>query len=254
MCCGTGGRRSPRRSPGGDQDIRLGFDLGHGVFMKVVLIPAGKFIYLLARKATAGRRPQARGDDLQAFTWATARLCRSNTSRSRTVRGSNEVPPIDKTKPIVAITWEDAAHFRGQALGKVFPDGEASHQAQWEFACRGHHDVVLLRRGSQGNPPRRYAWYMVYADNTIHAVAEKKPQSVELYDMYGNVSQWCSYDYYGTYDRVRRRSTPPGRRVRTSERVVRGGCNRDTADGYASYARKAAIDQGSAFAGLPRDG
>jgi formylglycine-generating enzyme required for sulfatase activity len=96
-------------------------------------------------------------------------------------------------------------------------------EAEWEYACRagteGPYDF--------GAPDklRQYAWFAANSDKQTHPAGQKKPNRWGLYDMYGNVSEWCEDVYDPAYYKESRAGDPqgppsPGKDVR---RVIRGG-------------------------------
>jgi formylglycine-generating enzyme required for sulfatase activity len=96
-------------------------------------------------------------------------------------------------------------------------------EAEWEYAARAGTDGPY-----DFGPPeklRQYAWFADNAEQKTHAVGEKKPNRWGLYDMYGNVSQWCEDVYSTSYYRVSPAADPPGPPSpgRDVKRVLRGG-------------------------------
>ncbi len=102
--------------------------------------------------------------------------------------------------PIYYVSWEDALNCarkltaRERAAGRLLTGYEYTlpTEAQWELACR---------RGSKTELPRVtefIAWYENNSKLTTHPVAKKKPNPSGLYDMQGNVWEWC-LDWYGKY-------------------------------------------------------
>jgi formylglycine-generating enzyme required for sulfatase activity len=102
--------------------------------------------------------------------------------------------------PVETVTWFEAIEFcqkltkREQAEGRL-PKGYAYSlptEAQWEYACRAG------TTGAWYGKLDGIAWFSANSDGTTHPVGEKKPNAWGLYDMVGNVSQWC-LDWLGRY-------------------------------------------------------
>lgn len=96
-------------------------------------------------------------------------------------------------------------------------------EAEWEFACRAGTDGPY----DFGTPDklRQYAWFADNSDEKTHPVGQKKPNLWGLYDMYGNVSEWCEDVYSPAYYQQSAALDPhgpasPGKDVK---RVMRGG-------------------------------
>jgi formylglycine-generating enzyme required for sulfatase activity len=136
----------------------------------------------------------------------------------------------ETNRPVVTVIWYDATNYCGKltaserAAGRL-PPGYVYRlptEAEWEYACR----AGTTTRFSYGDDPGYaqlgdYAWYVSNSGNTTHAVGLKQPNPWGLYDVEGNVWEWC-LDWYGTY---------PGGTVidpkgpdTGSQRVFRGGC------------------------------
>lgn len=104
------------------------------------------------------------------------------------------------------ISWEDANSFveklnsKEQKAGSLPHDWEYSlpTEAQWEFACRGGKKSTF----SFGDDPSEFAVYGWSAENAFeegeaysHEVAKKRPNAFGLYDMHGNVWEWCKDNF-----------------------------------------------------------
>ena len=140
------------------------------------------------------------------------------------------VTGIGPNQPMYFVSWEEAQEFIGMLNCSVkLPTGwvfALPTEAQWEYACR---------TGSEGPYAGKLdemAWYEKNAGSTTHEVATKKLNAWGLYDMHGNLWEWC-FDAYtsklpGGADPVVKDG---------SYRVVRGGCWDLTADYCRSAAR-----------------
>jgi formylglycine-generating enzyme required for sulfatase activity len=126
-------------------------------------------------------------------------------------------PPNFRTDSLPAqfVSWIDAQEFIQRLNQKN--DGYSYRlptEAEWEYACRGGEqiedpdDVELL------------AWYDGNANNRVHPVGMKHANNWGLFDMRGNVSEWCQDWYDANYDKQRADPKGPGN---NQERVKRGG-------------------------------
>ena len=88
-------------------------------------------------------------------------------------------------------------------------------EAEWEYACRAG------TKGAYAGNLDDLAWYWKNSAKTTHPVGQKKPNAWGLYDMHGNVWEWCS-DWYGAYPAGT--VTDPTGPAAGADRVNRGGC------------------------------
>ncbi len=108
-------------------------------------------------------------------------------------------------------------------------------EAEWEYACR----ATSPDRYSFGDSEREltsYAWMAENAGDKTHTVGTRKPNAWGLYDMHGNVAEWCN-DFYAADYYERAESTNPRGPAKGAERVLRGGSWNSSPDACRSSYR-----------------
>ena len=126
--------------------------------------------------------------------------------------------------PVEQVSWEDAVEFckklsdlpEEKKAGRVY---RLPTEAEWEYACRAGSKTVYSF-GESSESLGDYAWFNGNSNEQTHPVGEKKANPWGLYDIHGNVWEWCS-DWYGEYPKGAV-SDPVGPRE-GSDRVIRGG-------------------------------
>ncbi|MBO7391712.1 MAG: formylglycine-generating enzyme family protein, partial [Verrucomicrobia bacterium] len=135
--------------------------------------------------------------------------------------------------PVEAVTWENAKEFCAKlteiekAAGRLPQGYEYSlpTEAEWEYACRAGTTTALnsgknLSRLDDCPEMDEVGWYWCNSNGTLHPVGQKQPNAWGLYDMHGNVYEWC-LDWYGAYP-TEAVTDPKGPR-NGKERIMRGG-------------------------------
>jgi formylglycine-generating enzyme required for sulfatase activity len=126
--------------------------------------------------------------------------------------------------PVEQVSWEDAVEFcqRLSALPEEKKAGRVYRlptEAEWEYACRAGSQMAYSF-GSDEKSLVNFGWYDSNSKEKTHAVGLKKANAWGLYDMHGNVWEWCA-DWYGEYPKGS--ATDPRSPEAGSYRVVRGG-------------------------------
>jgi len=119
--------------------------------------------------------------------------------------------------PVEQVSWNDIQAFiskLNQLSGKSY---RLPTEAEWEYAARSGGQS---QKYSGGNVDSNFAWNSGNAGYSVHQVGQKLPNSLELYDMSGNVWEWVN-DVYGGYDSAA--LTNPAGPTAGTERVSRGG-------------------------------
>ncbi|MBI3097790.1 MAG: SUMF1/EgtB/PvdO family nonheme iron enzyme [Planctomycetes bacterium] len=208
-------------------------DVPNDVKMRLVLISAGEFMMGSREfvQSSPVRKVTLTKDYWIAETEVTQRQWRA-------VMGANPLNFRGDDLPVEAISWEDCKTFLGKLNGKVKDQIAGKSfglptEAEWEFACRAG-SVGMWSFGNFEGDLEEYAWVKGNSEGKTHPVGGKKPNGWALYDMHGNVWEWCE-DWYGEYGAVAI-TDPEGART-GDDRVMRGGSWNDDPDSTDSAAR-----------------
>ena len=104
--------------------------------------------------------------------------------------------------PVANVNWNDAVEFC-RRLSELKEEQAAGHvyrlptEAEWEYACRAGTET-RYSFGDDEMQLSEYGWFLGNAELKMHPVGQKKPNVWGLYDMHGNVWEWCQ-DWYGPY-------------------------------------------------------
>lgn len=140
------------------------------------------------------------------------------------VMGNNPSDFKSAENPVKTVSWDDAVEFcrrlselpAEKAAGNVY---RLPTEAEWEYACRAGTDSKFSS-GDDDSDLGDYAWFAQNSGNKTHPVGGKKPNAWGLYDMHGNVWEWCQ-DWAD--DIPNGAVTDPAGPASGSYRVFRGG-------------------------------
>lgn len=152
------------------------------------------------------------------------------------VMGSNPSYFEGDDLPVEQVSWDDCQEFIRKLNSLTGQNFRLPTEAEWEFACRGGNNSRGYKY-SGSNYIDNVAWYDGNSGDKTHPVATKSPNELGIYDMSGNVWEWCA-DWYGDYSSGRQ--TNPKGPYGGSGRVLRGGswiiiagcCRSSYRDGY----------------------
>ena len=133
--------------------------------------------------------------------------------------GSNPSNFKGSRRPVEKVSWEDCQTFitkLNQLTGRSF---RLPTEAEWEYAARGGNRSNSYKYAG-GSSIGDVAWYYDNIGNQTHDVGGKRANELGLYDMAGNVWEWCQ-DWYGSYSSGSQ--TNPRGASSGSGRVSRGG-------------------------------
>jgi formylglycine-generating enzyme required for sulfatase activity/serine/threonine protein kinase len=220
-----------------------GEEVTNSIGMRLVRIPEGTVI-MGSPVAEEGRRPD--GEELREVTIATTfylGVYPVTQAEYETVIGTNpsmfsaggagkdKVKGLDTRRfPVEMVSWEEAVKFC-DALSARADEKAAGRQyrlpaeAEWEYACRAG-TKTRFHSGDAEEALKSVGWYRDNSGGRTHAVGGKKTNRFGLYDMHGNVYQWCSDLYV------------KGRTEKSDDRrVLRGGSWNITASACRSAFR-----------------
>ena len=224
----------------------MGKSFTNSIEMKFVFIPPGTFMM--------GSPPNERGrdnDERQHQVTLTKGFYMQSTEVTqgqwKAVMGNNpsKFKDCGDKCPVENVSWNDCQHFI-RTLNEIEKTNKyrLPTEAEWEYACRASSTTSFANGGIKelkcGYEPHldKLGWYCGNAFGKTYPVAKKEPNAWSLYDMHGNVWEWCS-DRYGKYPSGS--VTDPEGLTSGSSRVVRGGSwhiparfSRSASRGFAS--------------------
>ena len=158
----------------------------------------------------------------------------------KAVMGSNPSEFKGDNLPVENVSWNDCQKFIRKLNALTGQNFRLPTEAEWEFACRGGNNSRGYKY-SGSNYIDNVAWYGDNSGNKTHPVATKSPNELGIYDMSGNVWEWCC-DWYGDY--TSGAQTNPKGPESGSLRVRRGGSWLGYARGCPSSNRDYGIPSG----------
>ena len=211
---------TPTVPAGAQKEIKI--DMGQGVVLEMVLIPAGEFDMGSPVKE-ANRKDNEQLHRVRITKPFYLGKYEVTQALWMVVMGENLSRFRNMKAPVMPVSWEDCQKFLAR-LNKMVEGGgfRLPTEAEWEYACRAGTQTAYSF-GDDEEDLGEYAWYGANSGEQTQEVGKKKANAWGLYDMPGNVAEWCS-DWYGKYEFTAGKVTVdpigPGSGV---ARVLRGG-------------------------------
>jgi formylglycine-generating enzyme required for sulfatase activity len=180
------------------------FTLPGGITLEMVPIPAGTF-----NMGSVNTLDNSDAQPVHSVTISRSFLMgkyKITQQQYNAIMGSNPSHNVGDTFPVEQVHWTDinqAGGFldmlntmtsRDRPSGLVF---RLPTEAEWEYACRAG-STTEFYFGNDQSMAGNYAWYSSNSSGHTHAVGQKLPNALGLYDMVGDVFEWC-HDWYGPY-------------------------------------------------------
>ena len=124
--------------------------------------------------------------------------------------------------PVGNIYWEAAQTFIKKLDSLTGKKYRLPTEAEWEFAARGGNKTKGFKYSGSNNV-KQVAWISDNSKDSSHVVGQKKPNELGLYDMSGNVYEWCSDWYDENYYAASSKENPKGGKDTGREYATRGG-------------------------------
>lgn len=208
-------RRTENKSPAAKPPVVI-VNLTNGVNIELVNLSGGEFT--IGVGLYPDEMPKHR---VIIFPFAIGKYEVTQAQWKAVMDGSNPSLSKGDNLPVENVSWDDIQYF----LTKLDHRFRLPTEAEWEYAGSAGSN----KQYSFGNDPmklRDYAWFNYNSDGRVHPVGQKRPNQFGLYDMPGNVWEWCS-DWYSSdyYRECYQQGTveyPQGPKA-GSNRVIRGG-------------------------------
>ncbi len=200
-------------------------DLGKEVNLDMVYIPSGKFTMGSPpeEKGYEDERPQIKDVNVSAFYMDKYEVTQAQW---QAIMGNNPSNFKDNLQnPVEKVSWVDAQEFCKKLSQKTGKEFRLPSEAEWEYACRVG-TTTAYSFGDNAALLGEYAWYIDNSGSKTHPVGQKKPNPWGLYDMYGNVLEWCQdgYEKYGgESDLIRKTGKAVTKENNNRSRLLRGG-------------------------------
>jgi formylglycine-generating enzyme required for sulfatase activity len=200
--------------------VERDLDLGGGVKLRLVLVPAGEFI-MGSPEGEDGRE----ADETQHRVRITKPFW---LGKYEVTQGQWKAMmgyifgDFKAAAPVEWVSWNDIQDFLKKASQRTGETVSLPTEAQWEYACRSGTATRFNGGQDSDDSMAKLGWYRSNSNKKTHVVGQQGANAWGLHDMHGNVREWCAdqYDsgYYGSSPKDDPTGPPGGGR-----RVLRGG-------------------------------
>ncbi len=209
------------RQLGVPKDLRL--DIGDGVEIECVFIPAGEF--LMGSPNTETQRGSDEGPQHRVWISTPFYMGKYEVTQAQWQAIMRKNPSTFKgedTLPVESVSWEDCQKFCRWLSARVGQTVRLPTEAEWEYACRAGSPTKFYF-GDRYSDLDDYAWYSKNSGKKTHPVGRKKPNAFGLYDLHGNVWEWCEDVWHDHYRGAPTDGSAWTKGGNSARRIVRGG-------------------------------
>ena len=136
---------------------------------------------------------------------------------------------IGDNRPVERVSWDECGAFLNILNARLNLHFRFPTEAEWEYAARG--GICMMGNkyaGADDDSIKDYVWFKENSEGCTHDVKTRMPNELGLYDMSGNISEWCGDWYFNSYANCGTKENPSGPSVGNA-RVYRGGSWNDKA-------------------------
>ena len=195
----------------------------NGVSFKMIRVEGGTFT--MGATSEQGSDANDREKPAHQVTVSTFSIGETEVTQEQAVMGSNPSKFKGPRRPVEQVSWEDCQNFIRELNSLTGRRFRLPTEAEWEYAARGGRKANGHKYAGS-SAIDRVAWYDSNSGGQTHDVATKRANELGLYDMSGNVWEWCQ-DWWGDYSSGSQ--TNPKGPTSGSYRVNRGGSWRNIA-------------------------
>ena len=189
-------RNSTHHSSSTSSTVNLSAELNK-LINNMVYVPGGTFT--MGGTSEQGSDAESYEKPTHSVTLSSYYICKYEVTQAlwRAVMGSNPSEFKGDNLPVECVSWNDCQTFINRLNSYTGRNFRLPTEAEWEFAARGG-NYSRHYKYSGSNYIGDVAWYGDNSGDRAHPVGTKQANELGLYDMSGNVCEWCS-DWYGTY-------------------------------------------------------
>jgi formylglycine-generating enzyme required for sulfatase activity len=216
-------------------------DLGKGVKLEMIAIPGGTFLMGSPENEVERFSDESPQHEVTVPGFFIGKY-QLTQLQYQTIMGTNPSYFKGDNRPVEGVCWEDAVKFCQKLNHRTLGNYRLPSEAEWEYACRAGtktpfhfgDNVTTDLVNYNGNYPYSSAPKGKYREQTTD-VGIFPPNAFGLYDMHGNVWEWCEDERHENYINAPTDGSSWQSRISLGQKVLRGGCWHD----YARYCRSA---------------